>query len=150
MIQWIIHTYGHLWASWSNSVGHKKNHTNKKDTLLRKGTRGEKGADGDGRGAREGGVVSVTRTYYIQNCQKWATFLKIQTKQWMMTTKKKSELRFMFIFSQAQWCTPLVPALRRQRQMDLCEFKASLVYIVSSRTAWTTQWEPVSKNKTHF
>lgn len=48
----------------------KKNHTNKKDTLLRKGTRGEKGADGDGRGAREGGVVSVTRTYYIQNCQK--------------------------------------------------------------------------------
>ena len=27
------------------------------------------------------------------------------------------------------------PALGRQRQGDLCEFKASLVYIVSSRTA---------------
>ena len=32
-------------------------------------------------------------------------------------------------------CTPLIPALRRQRQEDLCEFKASLVYMVSSRTA---------------
>jgi hypothetical protein len=26
---------------------------------------------------------------------------------------------------------PLLPALRRQRQADLCEFKASLVYKVS-------------------
>ena len=31
--------------------------------------------------------------------------------------------------------TPLIPALRRQRQADLCEFEASLVYRVSSRTA---------------
>ena len=37
------------------------------------------------------------------------------------------------------WCTPLSPALRRQRQVDLCEFKASLVYIVSSRTTKATQ-----------
>ena len=29
----------------------------------------------------------------------------------------------------------LMPALGRQRQVDLCEFKASLVYRVSSRTA---------------
>ena len=31
---------------------------------------------------------------------------------------------------------PLIPALRRQRQrqVDLCEFEASLVYRVSSRT----------------
>jgi hypothetical protein len=28
---------------------------------------------------------------------------------------------------------PLIPALRRPRQMDLCEFKVSLVYRVSSR-----------------
>ena len=28
--------------------------------------------------------------------------------------------------------TPLMPALRRQRQVGLCEFKASLVYKVSS------------------
>jgi hypothetical protein len=33
------------------------------------------------------------------------------------------------------WCTPLIPALRRQRQVDLCEFQAILVYRESSRTA---------------
>ena len=27
-----------------------------------------------------------------------------------------------------RWCTPLIPALGRQRQVDLCEFEASLVY----------------------
>ena len=33
----------------------------------------------------------------------------------------------------------------RQRQASLCEFKASLVYRVSSRTARATQRDPVSK-----
>jgi hypothetical protein len=33
------------------------------------------------------------------------------------------------------WCVPLIPAFRRQRQVDLCELEASLVYKVSSRTA---------------
>ena len=32
------------------------------------------------------------------------------------------------------WCTPLIPGLGRQLQIDLCEFKASLVYLVSSKT----------------
>ena len=32
---------------------------------------------------------------------------------------------------------PLLPALRRQRQTDLCDFKASLVYIASYRPAGT-------------
>jgi hypothetical protein len=41
------------------------------------------------------------------------------------------------------WCTPLVPALRRQIQVDLCVFKASLVYSTSSRTAKATQRNPV-------
>ena len=42
------------------------------------------------------------------------------------------------------WCMPLIPALRRQkqRQMDLCEFEASLVYRVSSRKARATQRNP--------
>ena len=31
-----------------------------------------------------------------------------------------------------RWYTPLIIALRRQRQAGLCEFKASLVYRVSS------------------
>ena len=32
------------------------------------------------------------------------------------------------------WCTSLIPALGRQRQEKLCEFKTSLVYKVSFRT----------------
>ena len=33
------------------------------------------------------------------------------------------------------WCTPLMPALRRQRQVEPWEFQASLVYVVSSRAS---------------
>ena len=44
-------------------------------------------------------------------------------------------------------CMPLIPALRRQRQMDLCQFKASLIYRVSSRTARAIQRSPVLKKK---
>jgi hypothetical protein len=40
---------------------------------------------------------------------------------------------------------PLIPALRSQRQVDLCVLKASLIYIVSSRTAKATQRNPVLK-----
>ena len=29
------------------------------------------------------------------------------------------------------WCTPLIPALGRQRQVDLCKFKASQSYTAS-------------------
>jgi hypothetical protein len=43
--------------------------------------------------------------------------------------------------------TPLVPTLRKQRQADLCEFQASMVYRVSSKTARVTQWDPVSKKQ---
>jgi hypothetical protein len=39
----------------------------------------------------------------------------------------------------------LMPELRRQRQLDLCEIKASLVYRASSRTARGTQKSPVSE-----
>jgi hypothetical protein len=46
------------------------------------------------------------------------------------------------------WRTPLIPATWRQRQVDLCEFEAILVYIVSSRTARATQINPVSKSQT--
>jgi hypothetical protein len=38
---------------------------------------------------------------------------------------------------------PLIPAHRRQRQVDLCEFKANLVYRASFRTARATQRNPV-------
>ena len=41
----------------------------------------------------------------------------------------------------------LIPVLerQRQRQMNLCEFEASLVYRGSSRTARATQRNPFSK-----
>ena len=35
-------------------------------------------------------------------------------------------------------CMPLILEFRRHRQVDLCGFKASLVYIESSRTATVT------------
>ena len=34
---------------------------------------------------------------------------------------------------QAWWCTPFIPALKRWRQVDFCEFKVSLVYRASPR-----------------
>ena len=40
-----------------------------------------------------------------------------------------------------RWCTPLIPALRRQGQVDLCEFEASLVYRV---TRAMSVWKYVS------
>lgn len=43
--------------------------------------------------------------------------------------------------------TPLMLTWRRERQVDLWEFKASLVYILSSGTARHTQRDPVSNNK---
>ena len=60
--------------------------------------------------------------------------------------------------SQEWWRTPLIPALRRQKQADLCEFQASLVYRESFRKAWTIQRNSVlekiktcsgSKSDTH-
>ena len=47
--------------------------------------------------------------------------------------------------AQVWWHTPLLPALGRQRQEDLCELEASLVYKESSRTARVTQENPVSQ-----
>jgi hypothetical protein len=40
----------------------------------------------------------------------------------------------------------LILALWRQRQEDICEFKASLVYMVSSRSVRTTQEDCLEKN----
>ena len=41
----------------------------------------------------------------------------------------------------------LIPGLGRQRQEDLCEVKANLVYKVSSRTAKAIQRNPISKTR---
>ena len=42
---------------------------------------------------------------------------------------------------------PSNPALKRQKQADLCEFEANLVFKVSPRQAPKLQRNPVSKNK---
>ena len=42
---------------------------------------------------------------------------------------------------------PLIPALGRQRQADVCEYEASLVYRASSRTIKATLRNPVMKNQ---
>ena len=39
--------------------------------------------------------------------------------------------------------TPLIPALKRQRQADLCEFEARLVYRGNSRTVRAIQRNPI-------
>ena len=66
----------------------------------------------------------------------WQT-CKIREPDWKLLFKEK-------LGAWWRWRTPLIPALRRQR--DLCEFQASLVYRVSSRTARATQRNPVLKN----
>lgn len=55
-----------------------------------------------------------------------------------LPTKIKSFLKIK-IWARQWWRTPLVPTLVRQRQVDLYELKASLVYRVNSRTVRTTQ-----------
>jgi hypothetical protein len=50
-------------------------------------------------------------------------------------------------FGRVWWCTPLIPAIRGQRQANLCKFEAILVYRASSRTAILTLRNAVFKNK---
>jgi hypothetical protein len=45
--------------------------------------------------------------------------------------------------------TTFNPSTWRGRSRQISEFKASLVYKVSSRTAWAIQRNPVSKNQTN-
>jgi hypothetical protein len=46
-------------------------------------------------------------------------------------SKKQKSIRW--------WYMPLIPALERQKQVDLWEFETSLVYRTSSRTARAIQ-----------
>lgn len=50
-------------------------------------------------------------------------------------------------FSQEWWHIAVTTGLERLNSEDCCEFKSSLDYTVSSRSACTTEWNLVSKNK---
>ena len=52
----------------------------------------------------------------------------------LVTGLKEGEEHGKRIIPRVWWHTYLIPALRRQRQVDFCEFKTSLVYTLSSRT----------------
>ena len=64
----------------------------------------------------------------------------------VLVWRSKNTLQKLVLFAGQRWCTPLIPALGRQKQVDLCESEASLVYRVSSRTARAAQRNFVSKN----
>jgi hypothetical protein len=55
----------------------------------------------------------------------------------------------MILKVQAQWYMPLIPAIKSQKEENLCEFGASLIYIASyGRIARTREREtPCLENK---
>ena len=59
---------------------------------------------------------------------------------------KKKKLDMVWGDSRVVGCMPFIPEHRRQRQADLCEFKAILDHRASSKTGYTaTQEYPVIK-----
>jgi hypothetical protein len=61
-----------------------------------------------------------------------------------------SGLKILFLkkISSLVWCpVPLTSALRRQRQTDLCEFQASVVYTVSFRPTRVVHRDPLKRKK---
>lgn len=54
---------------------------------------------------------------------------------WTILIGTKYESRKGFLKDQVWWHTPLIPAFGRQRQVNLYVFEASLVFIMSFKTA---------------
>jgi hypothetical protein len=53
------------------------------------------------------------------------------------------------LFARWWWYMLIVLALERKREVDICEFKVSLIYRAISRTAKATQRNPVSNKQTN-
>jgi hypothetical protein len=51
---------------------------------------------------------------------------------------KQNYMYYLGMYSRAWWRMPSLPALGRWGQVELCEFKSSLVYSASSRLARAT------------
>lgn len=60
---------------------------------------------------------------------------------------EESRSRRNNISARQLWLKPLISSLERQREVDHCEFKASLVQKTSSRTASAIQRNLASKNQ---
>ena len=54
-----------------------------------------------------------------------------------------------FVLAGQWWHMPLIPVLGRQRQVDLCEFMANLVYRASSRTGSKATEKPCLTKQTN-
>ena len=72
----------------------------------------------------------------------------------MLLRRKANGLMLIFIKKTSEarqwWCTPLIPALRKLRQVNLCEIEASLVYKANSSTARATHREPCLKTTNDY
>jgi hypothetical protein len=64
-----------------------------------------------------------------------------RTIQRSPVSKKKKKKKKRINLGWVWWCMPLIPALARKRQMDLCEFGTILVYI-ARQTRDTEQRDP--------
>ena len=93
---------------------------------------------------RHGGIFGSwkeIRQWYFCKCGE--RLKKMYFFYFMLTLKLYLEQSLFIMW----WYTPLIPAPRKQRQADIYEFKASLVYTASSRTARATRRNPMSNNK---
>jgi hypothetical protein len=68
----------------------------------------------------EQACVETRQDYLISSRPGWVTEWEETPSSILKSTRK----------SQACWCTSLIPTLWNQKQADLCEFEASLVYTV--------------------
>jgi hypothetical protein len=78
-------------------------------------------------------------THFCLNCgslRKSKCFMK-QIKMETQHTKIRMVIIQKTKSSQMWWCTPVIPALARQRE-DYQKFEDRLGYTVSSRLAWST------------
>ena len=64
----------------------------------------------------------------VKSLSKWVSINDLPETNFKVVISRKNYLGGQW------WCTSSIPVPRRQKQVDLCEFKVNLIYRVSSRT----------------